>query len=63
MDILDCDSLRAVLRKDKKGVSGRHIQELTDATYFMVLLEIYVGMTEGIQHGEKIVFGMIMDLG
>lgn len=55
--------MRAVLRKDKKGVSGRHIQELTDATYFMVLLEIYVGMTEGIQHGEKIVFGMIMDLG
>ena len=24
VDILDCDSLRAVLRKDKKRVSGRH---------------------------------------
>ena len=62
-DILECDSLRTVLKKDKKGVSARHIQELTDAMYSMVLLGIYVKMTEGLQHGEKIVFGGTMDIG
>ena len=62
-DILECNSLRTVLKKDKKGVSARHIQELTDAMYSMVLLGIYVKMTEGLQHGEKIVFGGTMDIG
>ena len=51
------------MKKDKKGVSARCIQELTDAMYSMVLLGIYVEMTEGLQHGEKIVFGGTMDLG
>ena len=45
-DILGCDLLRAVLRKDKRMVSARRIPELTDAMYSMVLLGIYVEMTE-----------------
>ena len=31
--------------------------------YSMALLEIYVEMTEGLQHTEKIGFGGTMDLG
>ena len=63
MDILECDSLITVLRKDKKGVCARRIQELADLMYSIVLLLIYVEMTEGLQHEEKIAFGGTMDLG
>ena len=63
VDNLECDSLRTVLKKDKKGVPARCIQELADAMYSVILLGIYLEMTEGLQHGEKIVFGRTMDLG
>ena len=62
VDILEYDSLSAVPRKCKKEVSARCIQELTNAMYSMVLLGIYVEMTEGLQHGE-VVFDGTMDLG
>ena len=62
MDILEYDSLSAVWSKCKKEISARFIQELANAMYSMVLLGIYVEMTEGLQHGE-VVFDGTMDLG
>ena len=44
------------------GVPTRRLQELTDAMYSIVLLRIYVEMTDGLQHGE-IVFGGTIDVG
>ena len=62
VDILGYDSLSAVWSKCKKEISARFIQELANAMYSMVLLGIYVEMTEGLQHGE-VVFDGTMDLG
>ena len=62
VDWLDSKLLQRVLKSGRKGISHRRTDEMIDAIYSSVIPGIYSEMIGGLEIGEDIVFGSLMDL-
>ena len=63
IEVLNCKSLKYLIKEEKKGISNRKITELMNCMYNLAILGIYIEMTENLTDHEVIVFGGIIDLG
>lgn len=60
---MGCDSLKSLLKKDKKGIPNHKIDEMITCIYNLSCFEIYTEMIEGLNEDEEVVFGGAIDLG
>ena len=63
IEVLDCQSLKYLLKSGTKGISNWKIRELITCVYSLAILGIHIKMTEDLSGDEIIVFGGMIDLG